>query len=207
MKKYVLALSGGFDSAAMLFEYKEQIALAVAFKYPSVHNKRELRCAKRLAKKANVPLRVINVSKIFAGMNSDLLQGEKDTEQTNQDPLAKNYVIPFRNGIFLSILAGIAESEKIDGVMAGIHFATRHAPDASEAFCDAFSVAAKEGTVNDVEFFYPYAKITKHEVAERGIAAGLNPDWTYTCFAGGRKPCGQCPACLERQKGLEGLTW
>ena len=120
----------------------------------------------------------------------------------------KNLVVPFRNGIFLSILAAIAESEKLEYIALASH-AGDHTiyPDCTEAFSDAMNEAIRLGTTNNVKFFRPYINLTKREVAIRGIKAGLNPDWTYSCYKGGKIPCGKCPTCIERNEALKGLKW
>lgn len=209
MKKYILSLSGGLDSSTLLFEYKKRIVKAVGFRYPSVHNERELQSAVLVAEKAGVPFQIIDVSRVFEGMNSGLLTDASAIPDGELSPETRvSCYVPFRNGIFLSILAGIAEAEGVYGVALGTHpCADGGYPDASEKFCKALGRAFRVGTNNGIRLFYPYTKFTKHQVAEKGIKAGLNPDWTYSCFKGGAEPCGTCPACIDRQRALEGLTW
>ena len=209
MKDIILSLSGGLDSSSLLFEYKDRIKLAVSFAYGSNHEKQELASAELVAKKANVEHKIINISNVFQGINSALLAGSEQVPQDcyNTDTI-RNLVVPFRNGIFLSILAAIAESEKLEYIALASH-AGDHAvyPDCTEAFSDAMNEAIKLGTTNNVKFFRPYINLTKREVAIRGIKAGLNPDWTYSCYKGGKIPCSKCPTCIERNEALKGLKW
>lgn len=209
MKDTILSLSGGLDSSSLLFEYKDRIKLAVSFAYGSNHEKQELATAELVAQKANVEHKIINISNVFQGISSALLAGSDQVPQDcyNKDTI-RNLVVPFRNGIFLSILAAIAESEKLEYIALASH-AGDHAiyPDCTEAFSDAMNEAIKLGTTNNVKFFRPYINLTKREVAIRGINAGLNPDWTYSCYKGGKIPCGKCPTCIERAEALKGLKW
>lgn len=209
MKDIILSLSGGLDSSSLLFEYKDRIKLAVSFAYGSNHEEQELASAKLVAKKANVPHKIINICNVFQGINSALLSGsDKVPQDCYNTETIKNLVVPFRNGIFLSILAAIAESEKLEYIALASH-AGDHAiyPDCTEAFSDAMNEAIRLGTTNNVKFFRPYINLTKREVAIRGIKAGLNPDWTYSCYKGGKIPCGKCPTCIERNEALKGLKW
>lgn len=209
MKKYVLSLSGGLDSCSLMFEYRENIALAVAFRYPSVHNERELQSAVLCAEKLGIPIRIVDVSSIFRNMNSGLLSSAADIPdgEFGADTQAACYV-PFRNGIFLSILTAIAESEGLDGIAIGTDSSVDGGyPDTSKEFCEAFAHLAQVGTEKGLELFYPYTNVEKREIAKRGIAAGLNPDWTYSCYKGGANPCGTCPSCINRERALSGLTW
>ena len=41
----VIVTSGGMDSTTMLYDYRDEIALAITFDYGSTQNERERRCA------------------------------------------------------------------------------------------------------------------------------------------------------------------
>lgn len=205
MKDIILSLSGGLDSASFLYCYKERIKLAVSFKYPSNHNKIELKYAKRLCKKANIPHKIIDVTKIFKDFKSSLLEGADKVPNAEYNAnTISTLVVPFRNGIFLSILAGLAESNNIKyiGLASHSNDSTTY-PDCTPGFSEAFSKATKLGTSNQVEFFAPFINRKKGEVAYCGILNGLNPKDTYSCYKGFSKPCGECPTCKERQEALK----
>lgn len=209
MKDMILSLSGGLDSSSLLFEFKDEIMLAVSFDYGSNQNRKEQECAKLVCEKANVPWQVIDLKEVFKGFNSALLQGADAVPQGEYDKSTiKSLVVPFRNGIFLSVLGGLADSMGAKRIALASH-AGDHAiyRDCTEAFSNAMHQAIKLGTDNEIEFFCPYVNIDKKEIARRGIAHGLNPDWTYSCYTGNNEPCGQCPTCKERAWALEGLSW
>lgn len=204
MKDTIVALSGGLDSSSLLFEYKERIGLAVSFKYPSNHNAMELKAAKKVAKKVGVPHIVVDVTKVFSDFKSALLSGAEAVPNAEYDKDSiSQLVVPFRNGIFLSILAGLAESKGYAMIAlanhSGDHFIYS---DCRPEFTEAMDNAIQKGTSNGVRFFSPYVYCSKAEIAKRGIDAGLNPDWTYSCYKGGKEPCGVCPTCRERQEAL-----
>lgn len=205
MKDTILALSGGLDSSSLLFEYKKRIGLAVSFKYPSNHNPKELKAAKLVAKKAGVPHIIVDVTKVFKDFKSALLAGADavPNAEYSQESISE-LVVPFRNGIFLSILAGLAESKGFSMIALANHANdTTTYPDCRPEFTEAIDNAIQKGTSNGVRFFSPYVYCSKAMVAKRGIDAGLNPDWTYSCYKGGNKPCGVCPTCKERQEALD----
>lgn len=209
MKDTILSLSGGLDSGSLLFEYKDRIKLAVSFDYGSNHNQRELEAAKFLTKKAGVEHIVVDLTETFKHISSALLEGADAVPNGAYDSGSVSAcVVPFRNGIFLSILAGIADSNGCTRVALASH-AGEHVlyKDCTPEFSDALNEAIKLGTEHHVEFFYPYIHLSKHEVAKRGIEHGLNPDWTYSCYKGTVPPCGKCPTCIERAEALEGLKW
>lgn len=209
MKDMILSLSGGLDSSSLLFEYKDDIIMAVSFTYGSNHNAMENKAAKLVAEKAGVPWHLIDLTEAFKGFKSGLMSGADcipDAEY-NPESIAQS-VVPFRNGIFLSVLAGLAESCGAKRIALASHGGDHEIyKDCRPEFSAAMEQAIKLGTDHGITFFYPYANLTKREVAKRGIAAGLNPDWTYSCYKGGDKPCGVCSTCLERAVALKGLTW
>lgn len=205
----ILSLSGGLDSSSLLFEYKDKIKLAVSFKYGANHEKRELKAAKKVAKKAGVPHKIIDLTKTFKNFRSSLLDGPDsvpDSEYNHKS--VSQLIVPFRNGIFLSILAGLADSIGAKKIALASHANDSETYlDCRPDFSNALAKAIKLGTTNNVEFFRPYILISKKTIAKRGIKAGLNPDWTYSCYKGGKKPCGKCPTCIERNNALKGLKW
>lgn len=204
MKNIILSLSGGLDSSSLLFEYKKRIKYAVSFKYPSNHNSKELECAKLVCEKARIPHKIIDITGVFEGFKSALLSGAEavPNSEYGQEAISK-LVVPFRNGIFLSILAGLAESEGCKYIALASHANDSITyPDCRPKFSKAFDKAVKLGTSNKVKFFRPYNEMSKAEVAYRGIKSGLEPLWTYSCYKGGDKPCRECPTCKERQEAL-----
>lgn len=205
MRNTILSLSGGLDSSALLFEFKERIALAVSFKYPSNHNERELKRAGEVAKRACVDHHVVDLTGAFGGFKSALLSGASSVPSAEYDKKSiAELVVPFRNGIFLSVLAGLAESKGCEFIALANHSGDHEIyPDCRHDFVTAMGYAIYKGTSNGVQLFCPYTNIDKGEIAYRGIKAGLQPEWTYSCYKGKKQPCGKCPTCIERQKALE----
>ena len=210
MKDIILSLSGGLDSGSLLFEYQDRIALAVSFNYGSNHAPYELAAAKKMTRILGIPHRIIDMRESFKGFKSALLAGSDavPSEEYNENSI-KADVVPFRNAIFLSVLAGIADStEGVKYIALATHSGEHDLyPDCTPEFSDAMSKAISLGTEHHIEFFRPYIHINKREVAKRGIAHGLNPDWTYSCYKGVFPPCGVCATCREREEALRGLTW
>jgi 7-cyano-7-deazaguanine synthase len=82
----------------------------------------------------------------------------------------KSTVVPFRNGIFLSILTAYAEANNIDSIFLGNH-AGDHAiyPDTRGGFINSFAVAAKRGTYQEVEVLTPFININKSDICKIGL--------------------------------------
>lgn len=203
-KDAVLVLSGGMDSTTMLHDYAGEIALAVTFHYGSNHNEREARCARLHCRMLGIEHIEINLAFMSQYFESSLLQGaDAIPEGSYDDENMKSTVVPFRNGIMLSIAAGLAESRGLRRVMIANH-AGDHAiyPDCRPGFISAMSAAISEGTYEHLTISAPYTGLTKGQIAMRGKELGIDYTTTYSCYKGGEKHCGRCGTCVERREAL-----
>ncbi len=203
MKDVLLSYSGGLDSSAALYIHQERIALAVSFNYGANHNDQEIRMAKLNCEKLGIPHKVIDLCTVFEGMSSALLGEGEIPEGHYEDESMKSTVVPFRNGIFLSVLTGIAEDQNLKAVMLASHSGDNAVyPDCRPEFNAGMRAAMGTGTYNKIELLAPFADIGKPELADLGIAAGMRPEWTYSCYVGGEVQCGECSTCRERDWAL-----
>ena len=115
----------------------------------------------------------------------------------------KSTVVPFRNGIMLSIAAGLAESRGLSHVMMANHSGD-HAiyPDCRPEFVEAMSHAISSGTYDNLTILAPYTSISKTAIAQRGKALGIDYSETWSCYKGGVLHCGKCGTCIERKEAL-----
>lgn len=204
MKDSIIVLSGGMDSTTLLHEYEARIALAVTFDYGSNHNKREIECARINCEQLGIRHIVIPLSFMGLYFKSSLLSGADAIPEGNYDEEnMKSTVVPFRNGIMLSVACGLAESYGLKHVLIANH-AGDHAiyPDCREPFIDAMSRAMKEGTYDGITIFAPYTNISKADIARHGRSIGMDYGITYSCYKGGEKHCGKCGTCIERKEAL-----
>ena len=204
MKDALIVLSGGMDSVTMLYDHIDTIALAVNFNYGSNHNAREAECAHLHCHQLGVELIEINLEFMSRYFESSLLSGaDAIPEGSYDDANMKSTVVPFRNGIMLSIAAGLAESRGLKAVMIANH-AGDHAiyPDCRPGFIHAMSGAIAEGTYEHIELRAPYTSMTKGEIARRGAALGIDYATTYSCYKGGAIHCGRCGTCVERREAI-----
>lgn len=204
MKDSAIIVSGGMDSITLLHEYKDEIALAITFDYGSNHAKKEIAFAKEHCAALNIEHLVIPLGFIHDYFKSSLLEGaDAIPEGHYASENMKSTVVPFRNGIMLSIACGIAESRGLTKVMIANHGGD-HAiyPDCREGFIDAISRAMTEGTYIGVRIVAPYTNITKADIAARGAKLGVDYSRTWSCYKGGEKHCGKCGTCVERKEAF-----
>ena len=204
MKDSVIIVSGGMDSITLLYDMSERIALAVTFDYGSKHNAREIPFARLHCERLGIEHLVIPLSFMQQYFQSSLLKGvEEIPEGHYAADNMKSTVVPFRNGIMLSIAAGLAESRGLQFVMMANHSGDHSIyPDCTPQFVEAMSQATKAGTYPGIELLVPYTNITKADIARRGKALGLDYAETWSCYKGGEHHCGRCGTCVERREAL-----
>ncbi len=204
MKDCVLILSGGMDSVTLLYDYQERIALAVSFDYGSNHNSRELPFAAMHCQRLGIEHLVIPLSFMGQYFNSSLLSGDDAIPDGNYaDENMKSTVVPFRNGIMLSVAVGLAESRNLKFVMMANHGGDHTIyPDCRPEFVEAFDATARAGTYIHVGLLSPYTNWTKGQIAKRGKELGIDYSETWSCYRGGEHHCGRCGTCRERREAL-----
>lgn len=203
-KDSVIILSGGMDSTTMLYDYCHRIALAVTFNYGSNHNEREIECARKHCQSLGIEHIVIPLDFMAKYFESSLLSGAESIPEGNyNESNMKSTVVPFRNGIMLSIACGLAESRHLTTVMMANHSGDHTIyPDCRPEFVESMSSAMRAGTYDNICIFAPYTNLTKGEIAAIGKRIGLDYSTTYSCYKGGEKHCGVCGTCVERKEAL-----
>lgn len=206
--KIVCIVSGGMDSVTLvksLYNTGHYLE-CLSFDYGQRH-KKELIFAKKLCKGLGINHHIVDLTSAHK-----LLGGSSLTTKTIKTPhghyQAENMkltVVPNRNMIMLSIAAGYAISLKFDAISYAAHSGDHDIyPDCREEFVNALEKAINIGNYHQIQIFRPFLDLTKGEIAKIGIDLGIDYDKeTWTCYEGGRKPCGECGACNERKGALE----
>ena len=204
IKDSIIIVSGGMDSVTLLCEYKDRIAVGVSFDYGSNHNAREIPFAREHCEMLGIEHIVIDLAFMPQYFKSSLLDGAGAIPEGHYaDDNMKSTVVPFRNGIMLSIAAGIAESRGLKYVMMANHSGDHTIyPDCRQEFVNAMNEATKAGTFPGIEILAPYTGITKAEIARRGKALGIDYSKTWSCYKGGEYHCGKCGTCVERKEAM-----
>lgn len=192
------------DSVTLLYDFKDRIALGISFDYGSNHNAKEIPFARWHCEQLGIEHITIDLAFMPQYFKSSLLEGaDAIPEGHYADENMKSTVVPFRNGIMLSIAAGIAESRGLKYVMMANHGGDHTIyPDCRPEFVEAMSEATKAGTFPGIEILAPYTDITKADIAMRGKALGIDYSKTWSCYKGEDVHCGKCGTCVERKEAL-----
>ncbi|RKY40471.1 MAG: 7-cyano-7-deazaguanine synthase QueC [Candidatus Makaraimicrobium thalassicum] len=204
MKKAIVLLSGGMDSAVTLYIAKKDYEChALIFDYGQKAAK-EITCARKIAGKAGCGYRVLEISLPWQG--SALLDGTKAVPRgsiSSGGVIPETYV-PARNIIFLGFGISFAEAAGAEAVFIGAHqLDFSNYPDCRDEFFTSFRETARYGTRSgseghEIAIVTPIIDKTKKEIVDIGSRLGVPFEDTWSCYQGGREPCGSCESCLFR---------
>jgi 7-cyano-7-deazaguanine synthase len=209
-KKCVVLLSGGLDSATTLFysQAKGYQTYCLIFDYGQRHAK-EILQAQKLARYTKSEYRIIKIRLPWGG--SALLDKKVDLPKNRKDmsgEIPATYV-PARNIIFLSFAASYAEALGARAIFIGANAVDYSGyPDCRPEFYEAFALALKRGLKTGVggkpiKIYTPLIRKTKAQIIRLGQKLKVPYELTWSCYAGGKKPCGVCDSCLIRAKGFD----
>lgn len=192
------------DSTTMLYDFQDRIAMAISFDYGANHNRKEIKFAALHCDRLGITHIVIPFDFMRRYFRSSLLDGaEAIPEGHYEDENMRSTVVPFRNGIMLSVAVGMAESNDLQYVMMANHGGDHTIyPDCRPSFVEAFDKAAEAGTFNGVRLLSPYVDMTKGDIARRGKELGIDYAETWSCYKGGDVHCGRCGTCIERREAM-----
>jgi 7-cyano-7-deazaguanine synthase len=206
-RKVTVLLSGGLDSSVALHwaAQNHDVVMALSFNYGSKHASHELACSTIQAESLGIPHKIVDISSISSLLKSALLvDGDPIPDGHYAEENMQQTVVPFRNGIFLSIAAGIAESAGADALVIAAH-AGDHTiyPDCREDFMQAMSSAIELGTYAHVAILRPFIHYSKGDIVKLGHELGIDFSHTYSCYKGGDCHCGTCGTCTERKEAFQ----
>jgi 7-cyano-7-deazaguanine synthase len=202
----MMLLSGGMDSVTALYDALErhEVLGALSFDYGAKHNAREIPMAQRHCTQHNIPHQVINLSFINNYFTSALLLSGGDIPTGHyREASMKKTVVPFRNGIMLSIAAGYAESKGANALIIAAHTGDHTIyPDCRESFMKPMADAIQAGTYAGIEVLRPFIHMSKADIVKRGQTLNIDYTQTWSCYAGGDIHCGVCGTCIERREAF-----
>lgn len=215
MKKYVVLLSSGLDSTVNLYAAKKQgqVVLALTFDYGQRAAKKEIESAKKLCQKLQIPHQVLSLPFFKDFGQSSLVDTSKTLptgndvaidDKTTSAKTAKSVWVPNRNGIFLNIAAGFAESLGAAAVVPGFNKEEAATfPDNSQAFLKALTGSLDFSTANHVKVECFTTEMVKTEIVEWGKT--LQVDWSlmWPCYQSLEKWCGECESCQRSKRALK----
>jgi len=206
MKKAVVLLSGGMDSAVTLFIAKKNgyKPYCLTFDYGQRH-KKEILFAKNIARAAKSSCVVLKICLPWgkSALLDKNIKVPENRKLSGRDNIPPTYV-PARNTIFLSFGLSYAEAIGAKAVFIGanaIDFSGY--PDCRPGYYRKFNELFKKATkARGIKIVAPLLYKTKKDIVRLGAGLGVDFNLTWSCYKGGSRPCGVCDACRLRSKGF-----
>jgi 7-cyano-7-deazaguanine synthase len=213
--KAVVLLSGGLDSAANLYFAKKKsiVELALTFDYGQRAASKEIAAAAALCKATTVPHKVVSLPWFREFGKSSLIDTSKPIPQGNDVSIdnfhqsvktAESVWVPNRNGIFLNIGAGFAESLGAELIVPGFNIEEAQTfPDNTEDFLQVLTKSFSFSTANKVRAHCYTTKLDKTAIVDRAIELALPFELLWPCYLAGNLWCGSCESCLRFKRALQ----
>ena len=212
-KKAIVLFSGGLDSTTALCWAlsKGYDCLAVSFDYGQRHS-RENAAARAIARRLGVKLYEIKLdfpwfqtcSLVNGGMK---LPDVKLSKIGKKGGIPSTYV-PGRNLVFSSVGFSLADAVGAAAIVLGPNVVDYSGyPDCRPAFYRALEKAAAHGTRSGaggkkIKLLTPLIRLSKAGIARLAVKLGAPLELTWSCYSGGKEPCGRCDSCKLRAKGF-----
>lgn len=213
--KSVVLLSSGLDSSVNLFEAHQSgtVLLALTFDYGQRAATQEIEKSKALCGQLKIPHQVITLDFFKNFQGSSLLDRTqkiptgldvKIDDHRQSEKTAKSVWVPNRNGIFLNIAAGFAESLKADVIVPGFNLEEASTfPDNSQSFMNALDHSFSFSTANQVKTHCFTTQLNKTEIVKRGLELKVPFQDLWPCYFNDTKWCGQCESCQRARRAFE----
>ncbi len=208
-KKAICILSGGMDTSLASYIAKNDgyEIIAVHFNYGQRTQDRELKAFRDICDDLGILEKYEIDIPFFTQIGASAL-----TDKTIDVPIGGieagvpiTYV-PFRNGIFLSITAAIAEKEGATAMYIGVvQEDSSGYPDCTDLFIDKMTKAINQGTKEEtkIEILTPLVHLSKAQIVQEAVKLNVPLEHTWSCYKEEAEACGVCDSCRLRLNGFK----
>lgn len=210
-KKAVVLFSGGLDSTTCLYWALSRgyTCETLTVTYGQRHA-REIKSAQKIAEKLGIKTHFLDI-KLPWLTGCSLTNPAQELPNVPVEQIAAGGIpstyVPGRNLLFLSLAGSLADSIDADAIIAGpnaVDFSGY--PDCTPAFYTAAAQAlnhgTKKGVTQGLEVLAPLMYLTKADIVRLAADLKVPFELTWSCYAGGDKPCGTCDSCKLRARGF-----
>lgn len=207
-KKALCIMSGGMDSTLSAYMMKREgyDIVAVHFNYTQITQDKELSCFNYICDDLDVFAKYILDLDFFAQIGASALTDKSIEVPTEglEEGVPVTYV-PFRNGIFLSLAAAIAEKEGAEAISIGVvEEDSSGYPDCRESYIQSMQQSINLGTKDetDIKIHMPLVHLKKSEIVKKALELDVPLELTWSCYKNEDKACGVCDSCRLRLNGF-----
>jgi len=205
----VCIISGGMDSAlsAKIAKNEGFDIIALHFNYAQKTEAKELECFKKIVKDLDAKKSYIIDLDFFKQIGATaLIDDNLDIPTDGIKPGVPITYVPYRNGIFLSIAAAVAQKHESKAIFIGVvEEDSSGYPDCRESFIKSIENSINLG-LNDgfkIEIKTPLIHLSKKEIVKKSLKLGVKLEHTWSCYKNEDKACGVCDSCRLRLKGFK----
>ncbi|MBU1658363.1 7-cyano-7-deazaguanine synthase QueC [bacterium] len=208
-KKAVCVMSGGMDSTlgAYMMQNDNYEIIALHFNYDQRTQTKELECFHAICTALNTSNKYVLDLDFFKQLGASAL-----TDKTIEVPtrgiekgVPVTYV-PFRNGIFLSMAAAIAEKEGAEVICIGVvEEDSSGYPDCRESYIKSMQQSINLGTKDEtnIEIKMPLVHLKKSQIVQKALELHVPLELTWSCYKNEESACGICDSCRLRLNGFK----
>ena len=207
-KKALCVMSGGMDSTLSAYMMKNDgyEIIAVHFNYNQRTQEKELKCFYNICDDLQVKEKYVLDLDFFKQLGASALTDRSIDVPTGgvEEGVPVTYV-PFRNGIFLSMAAAIAEKEGAEVISIGVvEEDSSGYPDCRESYIKSMQESINLGTkdATNIEIKMPLVHLQKSQIVQESLRLNVPLHLTWSCYKNEDKACGVCDSCRLRLNGF-----
>ena len=203
-KKAICILSGGMDSTLASYMAKNDgyEIIAVHFNYGQRTQDRELKAFRDICNDLGILEKYEIDIPFFTQIGASALTDKTiDVPTGGIEAGVPITYVPFRNGIFLSITAAIAEKEKATAMYIGVvQEDSSGYPDCTDSFINDMKKAINQGTKEDthIDILTPLVHLSKAQIVQEALRLNVPLEHTWSCYKEETEACGVCDSCRLR---------
>jgi 7-cyano-7-deazaguanine synthase len=212
MKKAVVLLSGGLDSATTLAiaRNRQFECYTLSVDYGQRHRS-ELEAAQKVAQSLGSQTHQVIKLDLTTFGGSALTDHSIEIPTSGEDTNIPVTYVPARNTIMLSLALAWAETLDSQDIFVGVNAVDYSGyPDCRPEYIMAFENMANRATKAAIEgkkmtIHAPLMHLSKKEIIQEGIALGVDYSLTVSCYQADElgRACGVCDSCRIRETGFE----
>jgi len=181
--------------------------IAVHFNYGQRTEEKELTCFHDICDLLHVTNRYVLDMDFFKQLGASALTDSSIDVPVGgiEEGIPVTYV-PFRNGIFLSMAAAVAEKENALAIVIGVvEEDSSGYPDCRENFIAAMQQAINLGTKDEtqIEIKMPLVHMKKSQIVQKALELNVALEKTWSCYKNSQIACGVCDSCRLRLEGFK----
>jgi 7-cyano-7-deazaguanine synthase len=208
-KKAICVMSGGMDSTLSAYMMKNEgyQIIGVHFNYDQRTQTKELSCFENICGSLQVENKYVLDLSFFKQLGASALTDHTIEVPTGgiEEGVPVTYV-PFRNGIFLSMAAAIAEKEGASVISIGVvEEDSSGYPDCREEYIKSMQQSINLGTKDEtnIEIRMPLVHLKKSQIVQKALDLEVPLSLTWSCYKNEEKACGVCDSCRLRLNGFK----